>query len=181
MSAERPRSDAYAALAVLALVWGYTWVVIKVATHDASALVVAAARPALGAVCLFAVLLLMRRSLRPTPLRDTLVLGLLQTTGFTLLQTLAVSLAGAGKVAVLAYTMPFWVALLAWPFLGERIEGGAGWRSAWPPSAWASCSRRSTGTRCWPTGWAWRAASRGPPAPCGPSACALATTSNCSR
>jgi drug/metabolite transporter (DMT)-like permease len=124
LSASRPRGDAYAALAVLALVWGYTWVVIKVATHDASPLVVTAVRPALGAVCLFAALTVMRRSLRPTPLRDTIVLGLLQTTGFTLLQTLAVSLAGAGKVAVLAYTMPFWVALLAWPFLGERIDRG---------------------------------------------------------
>ncbi len=124
MSAARPRGEAYAALAVLALVWGYTWVVIKVATHDASALVVAAVRPALGALCLFIVLASMRRSLRPTPPRDTAVLGLLQTTGFTLLQTLAVSLAGAGKVAVLAYTMPFWVALLAWPLLGERIDRG---------------------------------------------------------
>ncbi len=122
MSGSRPRGDAYAALGALALVWGYTWVVIKVATHDASALVVAAVRPALGALCLLAALVVTRRSLRPTPLRDTVVLGLLQTTGFTLLQTLAVSLAGAGKVAVLAYTMPFWVALLAWPLLGERID-----------------------------------------------------------
>ena len=51
------------------------------------------------------------------------MLGLLQTMGFTLLQTLAVSMSGAGKVAVLAYTMPFWVAILAWPILGERIHG----------------------------------------------------------
>ncbi len=122
MSADRPRGDAYAALGGLAFVWGYTWVVIKVATHDASPYVVAAVRPALGAVCLLVALVVMRRSLRPTPFRDTAVLGLLQTTGFTLLQTLAVSLAGAGKVAILAYTMPFWVALLAWPFLGERID-----------------------------------------------------------
>src|SRR6202011_462333 len=59
----------------------------------------------------------------PTPFVPTLVLGLLQTTGWTLLQTLAVSQAGAGKSAVLGYTMPFWAALLAWPFLGERIVG----------------------------------------------------------
>jgi drug/metabolite transporter (DMT)-like permease len=32
-----------------------------------------------------------------------------------------VSLGGAGKSAVLGYTMPFWTALFAWPFLGERI------------------------------------------------------------
>jgi len=29
----------------------------------------------------------------------------------------------AGKTAVLLYTMPFWVILLAWPILGERIRG----------------------------------------------------------
>jgi len=51
----------------------------------------------------------------------TVILGLLQTTGWTLLQTFAVALGGAGKSAVLGYTMPFWTALLAWPFLGERI------------------------------------------------------------
>jgi drug/metabolite transporter (DMT)-like permease len=78
---------------------------------------------ALASVVLFAVLAATGRSLRPTPFVPTLILGLLQTTGFTLFQTLAVAIGGAGKVAVLAYTMPFWVALLAWPFLGERING----------------------------------------------------------
>ena len=112
---------AYAALAFLALVWGYSWVATKVATHYASPLAVAWGRTALGALALLTVLRLTGRTLRPTPLAPTLVLGLLQTTGFTILQTLAVSAGGAGKAAVLAYTMPLWLALLAWPFLGERI------------------------------------------------------------
>lgn len=111
---------------MLALVWGYTWVVIKIATQNASPYVVAGGRIALGAAILFVALAATGRSLRPTPLGPTIVLGLLQTTGFSLFQTLAVSMAGAGKVSVLAYTMPFWVALLAWPFLGERI-GGLRW------------------------------------------------------
>ena len=119
----RRSASAYVALAVLALVWGYTWVVIKIATRDASPYVVAGSRIAVAAAVLFAVLALTRRSLRPTPLGPTIVLGLLQTTGFTVFQTVAVSMAGAGKTAVLAYTMPFWVAILAWPFLGERIAG----------------------------------------------------------
>ena len=123
MRAAPGRASAYAALVVLALVWGYTWVVIKIATQFASPYVVAGGRIALGAAILFVALAATGRSLRPTPLRPTIVLGLLQTTGFTLFQTLAVSMSGAGKVAVLAYTMPFWVALLAWPFLGERITG----------------------------------------------------------
>ncbi|HTD37151.1 MAG TPA: DMT family transporter, partial [Candidatus Limnocylindrales bacterium] len=113
----------YLALVLLALVWGYTWVGIKIATYDASPYVVAGARLAIATAILFAILGLTRRSLKPPPLRPTIVLGMLQTTGWTLLQTLAVALAGAGKSAVLGYTMPFWTALLAWPFLGERIAG----------------------------------------------------------
>lgn len=123
MRASSGRASAYVALAVLALVWGYTWVVIKLATHDASPYAVAGGRMALGTVALFAALALRGGALRPTPLGPTIVLGLLQTTGFTLFQTLAVAMTGAGKVAVLAYTMPFWVAILAWPILGERIVG----------------------------------------------------------
>jgi drug/metabolite transporter (DMT)-like permease len=113
--------EAYVALAVLAMIWGYTWVVIKLATQDASPFFVAGMRALLGVLALFATLAITRRSLRPTPFIDTVIYGLLQTTGFTGLQTMAVSQAGAGKVAVLAYTMPFWVVLLAWPVLGERI------------------------------------------------------------
>lgn len=118
-------ATAYVALAVLALFWGYSWVAVKVATEDGSPLVVAALRSALGALALLAFLAAKGRSLRPTPFLSTALYGLLQTAGFTLLQTAAVSLGGAGKVAILAYTMPFWLAILAWPLLGERI---AGWR-----------------------------------------------------
>ncbi len=119
----RGGAKVYLALVVLALVWGYTWVTIKIATEDASPYVVAASRLVIAVAILFALLALTRRSLKPTPFVPTLILGLLQTTGWTLLQTLAVAQAGAGKSAVLGYTMPFWAALLAWPFLGERIAG----------------------------------------------------------
>jgi len=112
---------AYAALLLLSLIWGYNWVVIKVATHDADAFSISAIRSALAVVSLFAALILMRRSLRPTPLGPTIILGMLQTAGFTLLQTLAIASGGAGKTAILAYTMPFWLVLLAWPFLHERV------------------------------------------------------------
>ena len=123
MAETRGRGPVYAALVVLALVWGYTWVAIKIATQDASPYVVAGARLGIATLILFAILALTRRSLKPPPFVPTLILGLLQTTGWTLLQTLAVAQAGAGKSAVLGYTMPFWTALFAWPFLGERIAG----------------------------------------------------------
>jgi drug/metabolite transporter (DMT)-like permease len=114
--------EAYVVMAVRSLIWGYNWVVIRIATADGSPIFVATLRTAIGALTLLLVLVA-RRQLRPTPFVPTLVLGLLQTFAFTILQTIAVALGGAGKVAVLAYTMPFWATLFAWPFLGERIVG----------------------------------------------------------
>ena len=52
-----------------------------------------------------------------------LALGLLQTCGFTGLLIWALVSGGAGKTAVLSYTMPFWVMLFAWPMLGEKVQG----------------------------------------------------------
>lgn len=119
----RGQGEAYIALASLALIWGYTWVMMKVAAENASPFLVAVGRPLLGALVLLVVLAL-RGNLRPTPFVPTLILGLLQTTAFSLFAALAVSVGGAGKVAVLAYTMPFWIVLFAWPLLGEKIAGG---------------------------------------------------------
>jgi drug/metabolite transporter (DMT)-like permease len=56
------------------------------------------------------------------PVRVYAIVGLFQSAGFVGLVTWAIVTAGAGKVAILAYTMPLWTALLAWPFLGERIH-----------------------------------------------------------
>jgi drug/metabolite transporter (DMT)-like permease len=113
---------AHLALAFLALIWGYSWIATKVATTDASPLAVALGRSTVGALALLATLALTGRSLRPTPFVPTLIFGLLQTTGFSLTMAIAVSIGGAGKASVLAYTMPLWLTLIAWPVLGERIR-----------------------------------------------------------
>jgi drug/metabolite transporter (DMT)-like permease len=53
----------------------------------------------------------------------TVLLGLLSTTAGLGLPIWALVSGTAGKTAVLLYTMPFWVIILAWPILGERIRG----------------------------------------------------------
>jgi drug/metabolite transporter (DMT)-like permease len=111
------------ALMVLAPIWGYGWVAGKIAVGYSPAMTFSAMRTALGAACLLLVLALTRRSFRPPPLVYTAVIGLLQTTAFVGLNTIGLAGAGAGKVAVLTYTMPFWLLLLAWTFLGERLRG----------------------------------------------------------
>jgi drug/metabolite transporter (DMT)-like permease len=122
----RYRSEAvraFAALILLTLLWGYNWVVMKHALDFAGAFEFSALRTFLGAVCLFAVLLMMRKPMRPREIPTLIVLGILQTSGFTGLIIWALVEGGAGKTAVLTYTMPFWVMVLAWPLLGEKIQG----------------------------------------------------------
>lgn len=112
-----------AALAVLTGIWGYNWVVIKIALVDSPPLTFAAMRALLSAVALFALLVAMRQPLAPLRGRGMVVTGLLQTTGFVGFVSLALETGAVGKSAVLAYTMPFWTLILAGPLLGERVRG----------------------------------------------------------
>lgn len=112
------------ALTALTAIWGYNWIVMKIALLDAPALSFAALRSVLSAAALFIVLLALRQPLRPARGRSLFLLGLLQTTGFVGFAALALQTGAAGKSAVLAYTMPFWTMLLAAPLLGERMRPG---------------------------------------------------------
>ena len=114
---------AFVALFLLTLIWGYNWVVMKLAVQYASPFQFAALRTFLGALMLFAVMFFTKRPLALKEFPTMLLLGLLQTCGFTGLLIIALVHGGAGKTAVLAYTMPFWVMLFAWPLLGEKVQG----------------------------------------------------------
>ncbi|MGH8750492.1 MAG: DMT family transporter [Burkholderiales bacterium] len=116
-------SPAVWALIVLALSWGSTWVVKNKVLAYCGPFDFAALRTFFGALCLFAALAWMKKPLRPVELKTTLLLGLLQTTLFTALVMWALVEGGAGKSAVLTYAMPFWLLILAWPLLHERIHG----------------------------------------------------------
>ncbi len=114
---------AFVALFILTLIWGYNWVVMKLAVQFASPFQFAALRTFLGAIMLFLVLIITKRPLALKEFPTMLLLGLLQTCGFTGLLIWALVSGGAGKTAVLSYTMPFWVMLFAWPMLGEKVQG----------------------------------------------------------
>lgn len=119
---EKKRTTAFIALAALAIIWGYNWVVMKIATQYAPPFDFAALRLLGGAVVLFAALLILRKPIKPERLTAFLWIGVFQSGGFVALATWAVLSSGAGKVAVLSYTMPLWVALAGWPLLGERLS-----------------------------------------------------------
>jgi drug/metabolite transporter (DMT)-like permease len=117
------RHLAFLALVALAIIWGYNWVIMKIALQDAPPFDFAALRSFFGAMSLFLVLLIQGKSLKPQAVPETIVFGLLQTTGVIGLIHWALVSGGAGKIAVLNYTMPFWALLFAWIFLKERLHG----------------------------------------------------------
>lgn len=123
MSWSSNKFRAVVALLVLSILWGYNWVVMKNALVDAGAFQFGALRTFLGAICLLGLIIILRRPIRPKEIPTLIVLGLLQTSGFTGLIIWALVEGGAGKTAVLTYTMPFWVMVMAWPLLGEKIQG----------------------------------------------------------
>lgn len=121
------RTGPLLALAGLALIWGYNWVVMKVAMQYVGPMDFAALRGVFGVVLLFGLLALRGISLRPRNVLSTFCLGIFQTAGFVGLISWAVNIGAAGKSAVLGYTMPFWVIVFGWPFLPDRLRG---WQ--WP-------------------------------------------------
>ena len=114
---------AFGALFLLSVLWGYNWVVMKYALLDAGPFQFGALRTFLGALCLMGVLIAQKKPLRPKEVPTLILLGILQTCGFTGLIIWALVNGCAGKTAVLTYTMPFWVMVLAWPLLGEKMRG----------------------------------------------------------
>ena len=114
------RRGALIALAVLSLIWSYNWIVMKVVLAYIGPITFSALRYAIGTAVVFALLALRRESMAPTPWRATIAIGVAQTTGFQALVQLALVAGGAGKTALLAYTMPFWVIPLSWMLLDER-------------------------------------------------------------
>lgn len=109
-------------LIVLTIIWSYSWIAMKQVTLYIGTFDFTALRCVFGALVLFIVLLLRGRGLRPTPFKFTLAIALLQTCGMVGLAQWALVSGGAGKVAILSYTMPFWVVIMAALFLGERMR-----------------------------------------------------------
>ena len=122
-SPSTPSRLALLALVVLSLIWGYNWVVMKQVIQYVDPFDFSAIRTVLGAATLFVVLVVLRKPMTLVAARQVMLLGVLQTAAFTALIQWALVAGGAGKTAVLVYTMPFWVIPIAWWVLGERVRG----------------------------------------------------------
>lgn len=110
------RTAALVLLALLALVWGFHWVVVKEGLRHFPPLTYAVLRISTGLITLLAILAPMRQLRRP-PRADWSIIvsvAILQIAGGILIMNFALQAVPAGRSSVLAYTMPLWVALILW-------------------------------------------------------------------
>ncbi|HXE20287.1 DMT family transporter [Castellaniella sp. UC4442_H9] len=119
----RGKRLALLALASMAVVWGYNWVVLKKVMEFVGPFDFSALRNLFGALFLLGLLLVRKTSLRIRAWPRVLLLGMLQTAAFSALIQVALLEGGVGKTSILVYTMPFWVIPMAWFAFGERIRG----------------------------------------------------------
>ena len=109
-------------LAITSVGWGFNWPVTKYLLGELPPLTLRGVTGVIGAALLAALALARgQRMSVPRELWPRLVLAaLLNVTGWMVLMGLALLWLPASEAALIAYTMPVWASLLAWPVLGER-------------------------------------------------------------
>jgi drug/metabolite transporter (DMT)-like permease len=122
-----PRHTAAFALVVLTLIWSFNWIVLKTVLKYSGPFDFSALRYIVGTAVLVLVMLVRRESFKPPPIVMTAIIGFAQTAGFQALVQWALVSGGAGKTALLAFTMPFWVVLFSWLILADRPGARQWW------------------------------------------------------
>ena len=109
-------------LAITSIGWGFNWPVTKFLIGELPPLTLRGVTGVIGAGVLAALALLRGQSLSVSgQMWPRLVLAaLLNVTGWMVLMGLALLWLPASEAALIAYTMPVWAAMLAWPVLGEQ-------------------------------------------------------------
>jgi drug/metabolite transporter (DMT)-like permease len=108
------RSAALALLALVSIVWGVHWAVVKIGLGYMPPMTYGALRIAVGLGTALGIAAA-RGRLRPPPRADLPIVasvGLLQIAGGVLIMNLALQVVPAGRSAVLVYTQPLWVAVI---------------------------------------------------------------------
>jgi len=109
-------------LAITSVGWGFNWPVTKYLLSELPPLILRGSTGVIGAGLLMGLALLSGQSLRvPREMWFRLVLAaILNVACWMVLMGLALLWLPASEAALIAYTMPVWASLLAWPILGER-------------------------------------------------------------
>jgi len=109
-------------LAITSVGWGFNWPVTKYLLGELPPLTLRGGTGVIGAALLAIVALMRGESLKvPAEVWPRLIpAALFNVTCWMVLVGLALLWLPASETALVAYTMPVWASLLAWPILGER-------------------------------------------------------------
>ena len=109
-------------LAITSVGWGFNWPINKYLLSELPPLTMRGCTGAVGAILLAGLAVLFGQSLGVRrKLWGRLVFGaVFNVGGWMALIGLALLWLPAGEAALIAYTMPVWASILAWPILGER-------------------------------------------------------------
>ncbi|MBQ4870450.1 DMT family transporter [Priestia megaterium] len=106
------------------LIWGYTWVTMKIAISDIPPFLFSSLRLFMGAIPLFIILIIQRKRLFVDKgiFKKYLIMSLLMSLGYMAILTYGMQFVDSGKTSVLVYTMPIFVTIISHFKLGEKIN-----------------------------------------------------------
>ncbi|WP_231514767.1 DMT family transporter [Oceanobacillus salinisoli] len=106
----------------ITILWGYAWVLMKVALEYMGPFTFSTFRFSVGAITLLIVVWILKIGIPPKQYwKHLFIIGMLQTAVVFLLVMFALKFVEAGKSSVLLYSMPMWGSILAAKFLGEKL------------------------------------------------------------
>src|SRR5215468_12752465 len=109
-------------LAITSVGWGFNWPVTKYLLSELPPLTLRGVTGVVGALLLAGFALIRRENLGVAQGQwpRLVMAAFLNVTGWMVLMGLALLWLPASEAALIAYTMPVWAAMLAWPVLGEQ-------------------------------------------------------------
>ena len=114
----------YSAIFFLCLIWGYLWVPIKISLQTFPPFYFTATRLLIGGGCLILAQILLRESVFPrrNEVPKIIVLSSFMSFGYYGLSTFGMQYVDSGLSAILVYTMPIMMGVLAHYFLAEHLN-----------------------------------------------------------
>ncbi|MXQ54262.1 DMT family transporter [Shimazuella alba] len=109
---------------MVTLIWGYSWVTMKIAISDIPPFLFSALRLLIAAIPLFIILIIQRKKLLidKKNFQNYLLISLFMSLGYMAILTYGLQFVDSGKTSVLVYTMPIFVVIISHFKLDEKID-----------------------------------------------------------
>ncbi|MFT4021498.1 MAG: DMT family transporter, partial [Acinetobacter sp.] len=112
------------AITLLCFMWGYLWVPMKISLQTFPPFLFTSLRLLFGAICLFILQIFLKKPIFPhrQDWPKIFCVSALMCIGYYGLSTFGMQYVGSGLSAILVYTMPIIISVLAHYFLSERLN-----------------------------------------------------------